>query len=92
MNKYIVVAALMACFVAVAVGAPSLAKGLPECPIPDPPYGAYFPDTEDCRYFYLCSNGVPIHIMCAPGTVFNSSLNVCVHQSDMSCIPSKSVV
>ncbi|KAF5281313.1 hypothetical protein FQR65_LT14774 [Abscondita terminalis] len=66
MNNYIIFDVLVTCFVAVVVGGHSLAKGLPQYPIPDPPYGAYFPDTENCRYYYLCSNGVPIHIMCAP--------------------------
>ncbi|KAF5306587.1 hypothetical protein FQR65_LT07314 [Abscondita terminalis] len=88
MNKNIAVFAFVACLVAVAVALPpSSARKAPTCPVPDPPFGAYFPDPDDCRYFYLCSNGEAIHVMCAPGTIFNPALNACDYESDQSCIP-----
>ncbi|KAF5306586.1 hypothetical protein FQR65_LT07313 [Abscondita terminalis] len=55
------------------------------CPIPDSYESVYYPDLEDCTRFYQCFNGNPILMNCAPGTVFNATLNVCVHPRDTSC-------
>ncbi|KAK4878204.1 hypothetical protein RN001_010710 [Aquatica leii] len=76
---------LLALVVEFAYAGEFTSEGWMECPIPDTEESVYYPDLNDCRFFYQCSNGVAVHMMCAPGTVFNEVINVCDHPSNAPC-------
>ncbi|XP_055693088.1 mucin-2-like [Lutzomyia longipalpis] len=39
----------------------------------------YFPDPQACNRFFLCQNGQLIHMMCAPGQIFDQTYLRCRH-------------
>ena len=41
-------------------------------------------DPEDCSSYYLCSNGIPYHMNCPAGTVWNQKLRGCAFMFDPS--------
>ncbi|XP_066143521.1 mucin-2-like isoform X2 [Euwallacea fornicatus] len=55
----------------------------PPCPS-DGSVIAYYA-TNNCAYFWQCSNGVPYLMPCAPGTHWEQSLWTCVHIHQSSC-------
>ena len=44
-----------------------------------------FPDPTDCRSFFVCSNGVPIWVLCPDGLHFNDKLDVCDWPQNVPC-------
>ncbi|XP_066143532.1 salivary glue protein Sgs-3-like [Euwallacea fornicatus] len=55
----------------------------PPCPS-DGSVKAYYA-TNNCAYFWQCSNGVPHLMPCAPGTHWDQSLWTCVHIHQSTC-------
>ncbi|XP_055703942.1 mucin-2-like isoform X2 [Phlebotomus papatasi] len=55
---------------------PPTTPGPPTCP-PDGIH--YFPDPQACNRFFLCQNGQLIHMMCAPGQIFDQTYLRCRH-------------
>ncbi|XP_050499871.1 peritrophin-1-like isoform X1 [Diabrotica virgifera virgifera] len=47
------------------------------CPPVDGDFPVYLPDATDCIIFYECSNGKPIQLQCAPGTLFDEKRGIC---------------
>ncbi|ESP00986.1 hypothetical protein LOTGIDRAFT_140112 [Lottia gigantea] len=45
----------------------------------------FYPDSNDCAYYYLCSGGIPHHIMCPTGTLWDQSVLTCNHASVAEC-------
>jgi len=56
-----------------------------KCPPTDPANPVYLPDSEDCGYYYECSNGIPVENNCPPDLEFNPSKNVCTQCQESGC-------
>lgn len=41
-------------------------------------------DGMDCSSYYLCSNGIPYHMKCPEGTMWNQRLKICIFSADPS--------
>ncbi|KAL1488363.1 hypothetical protein ABEB36_014840 [Hypothenemus hampei] len=57
-------------------------------PCPENSIQAYFP-TNNCSYFWQCSNRVAVLQQCAPGTEWEQSLWSCVHIGQSNCTRKK---
>ncbi|XP_022654007.1 hemocytin-like isoform X2 [Varroa destructor] len=50
-----------------------------------PEANGLFPDPVNCDHFYHCSNNIPFHKPCAPGTLFHPVLKICDHHGNVQC-------
>jgi hypothetical protein len=48
---------------------------------------SYMPNPYDCTQYYQCVGDKPILLVCAPGTHFDKSLNVCNWPQMANCTP-----
>src|SRR5687767_4681013 len=63
-------------------------RSAPVCP-PQSDWPDFFPDPESCDHYYMCSNGVPYLMPCAPGTWWSQDLVTCVHAGTIPCEANK---
>lgn len=56
----------------------------PDTPNTDVP--VYLPDSESCRIFYECDQGIPIKLSCRTGLYFNVALQTCDYLYRVDCL------
>lgn len=59
-----------------------------DCPEHDPANPVYLPDSEDCGFYYECSNGEPVENNCPPDLEFSPSKHVCMDCEGSGCTAS----
>ncbi|XP_030753459.1 uncharacterized protein LOC115880410 [Sitophilus oryzae] len=63
----------------------STEAAVPKCPGHEDGTPTYYPDPDDCQYFYECSNGKAYHIKCGKGTYWDTTVDACNTADDVSC-------
>lgn len=63
----------------------SIGSPVGECKAHEDGEPTFLPDSQDCRIFYECSNGVPIKQVCADGMYWDPSRNVCDDPKNVQC-------
>ncbi|CAH1175825.1 unnamed protein product [Phaedon cochleariae] len=57
----------------------------PDCPFPDSGSAVFYPYPYDCAKFYECAQGKKILKDCAPGTLWDVTLNTCNDEYRVTC-------
>ena len=64
-------------------------QGVPDCPMEG---GGFFPNPDDCHFFYQCSNGVAYLKECPGDLHWNSELDTCDYSDRANCFPTSIIM
>ncbi|WP_408945893.1 carbohydrate-binding module family 14 protein [Bacillus velezensis] len=56
-----------------------------QCPAEDGEYPVFFPDPENCAAYCECSGGSAWHLLCGPGTLWDTETDQCNWGDQVDC-------